>query len=738
MNKYEIGQRIDVVVERVLPFGVFARSDDGIPAYIRRRELDLDMDAEPGIIVREGDHVIATVISQSGHGKHMELSRRATLPDPWPDFARHFGEGSMVRGTVRVLRPRGVFLRIQAGINGFVPLSELSTWTVGKPEELLWVGDEVEAVITHLDMRSKKLVLSIKERIEGRERAVSMVERMDAKAKAQSTVENLSEPSRPEFETLARDQAQRIGKVIVVDDNDEVRNGLVNWLAPRGYDVVGARTIPEAEYLIQDVNEGVIFLDLDLSGKDGLGLARDLHTRDGSMHVCIASDPESLADRASQIQALGVMQVFAKPLNLDEVDHFLSRLGRGEAVPLQWNPVLRPIRSDADSFGRPKDSLPQRHSPIHRLQTALAKLVETMQAEKGIVFEINASSRSVLIIVEAGTLPLNYDARYELDDSPVRDVIANNNIVTESNATRSKRFRKLMSLVNFESCIGVPIETMDGIHRGVFFFHRQRDVFGVQHQHGGKMGSMWLSAILEQQMLDQRMFASSALWLSGELAASFAHEASNKISAIELQHRSLLRIPDLPEKYLTTLLPLQQSINELKALAESFQVVIHSKDKLITFDVNDTMRRAEMLMRAQARKEQARIVMHFGNNLPPTMCSQAALQQVFLHVMVNAIQQMASKQGGRRVLEITTSFEKQSLFPIKIRFCDSGPGIHVQLWERIFDLGFSTRGGTGLGLYIARSLIDSFGGRIAVEESLIPIGTTFLIELPEARQGGEV
>lgn len=72
-------------------------------------------------------------------------------------------------------------------------------------------------------------------------------------------------------------------------------------------------------------------------------------------------------------------------------------------------------------------------------------------------------------------------------------------------------------------------------------------------------------------------------------------------------------------------------------------------------------------------------------------------------------------------------------YPIKLRFTDRGPGIHRQLWEKIFELGFSTRpSGSGLGLLTARSLVEPLGGRICVERSVVPISTTFLVELRAA------
>jgi len=108
---------------------------------------------------------------------------------------------------------------------------------------------------------------------------------------------------------------------------------------------------------------------------------------------------------------------------------------------------------------------------------------------------------------------------------------------------------------------------------------------------------------------------------------------------------------------------------------------------------------------------------------------------VFLNLMLNAVQHMERKQDERRVLAVTTVYEcGDGDRTVKARFSDTGPGIHCQLWEKIFALGFTTKpGGSGLGLYIARSLVESMGGRIFVEESLVPLGTAFVVELPAAR-----
>lgn len=94
------------------------------------------------------------------------------------------------------------------------------------------------------------------------------------------------------------------------------------------------------------------------------------------------------------------------------------------------------------------------------------------------------------------------------------------------------------------------------------------------------------------------------------------------------------------------------------------------------------------------------------------------------------IEQTRDRSGGHVVVGLTTSQDDgQPVYRISIE--DDGPGIHRRLWERIFEMGYSTRlGGNGLGLYIARNLIEGMAGRIFVAESWLGWGSTFVLELP--------
>ncbi len=740
MADYRIGQRVEGIVENVFPFGVFVRLGDTTKAYIRRRDLDLDADVEPAEVVREGDRITGVIINLGNSHKHLELSRRATMCDYWEEFVHHYHEGSVVTGIVQSLNSHGVFVRLLPGLNGFVPLEELATWRVSRPEELFWVDDEIEAIVMRISPGKKKVRLSIKARLEQRAKALGIFDRISGapddsphrKAAAPVGIARYSE----QIESFIH---HNVGPVLVVDDHAEVRGPLAAWLNQCGLEVSQAESLSEGLAQIGQREWRVILIDLNLLEYDGLDLVRFAMEQGSRAHICVMSSHDSLIERAADIELAGVSQVFAKPLDVNELKQFLLRLARGESVP-QWRAMTQTAASVFPAFPDIAAIERKEDSPLHRLQIALDQVTDTLRAQIGLIFGMDPSSRAISVLAQAGDDALKADALYGLCDSPVEDVICEDAPIFENRVSEKAqaRFSKLSDLLKFESCIGVPIRVHEEIRHAAFFFHRDPDAFSKYRVRDARAGATLFAALLAEEAMNRRLRSLHPMLLGGELAAGFGHEVANKISGLELQ---LLQLPihgdrDELQAELANVLNLTL---DLKSTVEAFQQLPRSNEGQMAVDlcdVNATIQRAKLLLRPVARREGVKISQKLAPNLPPVTGSAITLQQVFLNLMLNAVQQMSLRSAEHRVLAISSSAGKEP-FPVQVRFWDTGPGIHKPLWEKIFSPGFSTRNGSGLGLFIARNFLHSLGGRIRVEESFIPLGTTFLVELPSAEPGGD-
>lgn len=215
---------------------------------------------------------------------------------------------------------------------------------------------------------------------------------------------------------------------------------------------------------------------------------------------------------------------------------------------------------------------------------------------------------------------------------------------------------------------------------------------------------------------------------SALVARHFAHEILNPLSTLGLASRRLeARLSPLPER------ERQESREALNAMRAEFAVL---EEMATTF--SDLGRMAEPADRRPIDlNELVRSVyaLHAGGpvrfeteldkSLPAALGDERALRRVVSNLVKNAIE--AQPGGGRIVL-------RTRLAPggVELSIEDSGPGMTEETRRRAFDAGFSTKNrGSGVGLFLARTIVEQHGGRIRIDERSGP-GTVVRVELPGA------
>lgn len=237
-----------------------------------------------------------------------------------------------------------------------------------------------------------------------------------------------------------------------------------------------------------------------------------------------------------------------------------------------------------------------------------------------------------------------------------------------------------------------------------------------------------MSASLKEQM--QKMQRTEQLAVVGELAAGLAHEIKNPLAGIKVAMHVLAEESYLSDEDREVVHKVGHEVTRLELLMKSFlDFARPAKPRLESVDINELVSNS-MTFYTASRKRPTRKTMNVEiikelGRLPRTAADPMQLQQVFLNLVLNAVDAMPD--GGR--LTVRTAFERSDN-AIVVEVTDTGRGIDPERIDRIFEPFFTTKPkGTGLGLSICRQLIEQHRGRISVT-SRPGQGTRFRIALP--------
>ena len=208
----------------------------------------------------------------------------------------------------------------------------------------------------------------------------------------------------------------------------------------------------------------------------------------------------------------------------------------------------------------------------------------------------------------------------------------------------------------------------------------------------------------------------------GLLAAGIAHEVGNPLAAIsslvQLLNRRNIQ-PETREKLQLVDDQLRRIQRTLRELVDFSRPVIHERTRC---DLHATLDAALNIAKYYKRKKGKQIITRYVEGLPPLIIVRDQLVQVFLNLILNAMD--ATEEGG--TIEIRTTIVEGEL---RIDIHDDGQGIPAELRGRVFTPYFTTKvTGTGLGLFVCRNIVQDNSGRIELTEST-SAGTTFTVWL---------
>jgi len=162
MDQLHEGELRQGVVTKLMKFGAFVDLG-GVEGLIFLNDLAWHRVNDPSEVVSEGDQVTVYVANIDKKSGKIGLVLKKVEEDPWRGAAEYYKVDDLVEGTVVRLMDFGAFVEVEAGIEGLVHLSEISSERIRKPSDKLKEGDRVQAIILSIDEENKKLSLSIKD-----------------------------------------------------------------------------------------------------------------------------------------------------------------------------------------------------------------------------------------------------------------------------------------------------------------------------------------------------------------------------------------------------------------------------------------------------------------------------------------------------------------------------------------------------------------------------------------------
>lgn len=162
MNELEEGQIVSGTVARLTNFGAFVNLG-GVDGLVHISELAWKRIKHPSEVVRVGEDVDVRVLGVDRNRERISLSLKQARPDPWTAVLGQVNLGDIIEGRVTKLAKNYVFVEIVEGVEGLVPLSELSEFRVSRPSDVVRSDQDVKVKVIDIKPDQRRITLSLRQ-----------------------------------------------------------------------------------------------------------------------------------------------------------------------------------------------------------------------------------------------------------------------------------------------------------------------------------------------------------------------------------------------------------------------------------------------------------------------------------------------------------------------------------------------------------------------------------------------
>ncbi|MBN1314717.1 MAG: response regulator [Anaerolineales bacterium] len=504
-------------------------------------------------------------------------------------------------------------------------------------------------------------------------------------------------------------------KILIVDDDVELCHLLCSFWKIEGYNPSYVRNGTAAlKHLANEKEQetpiDLVLLDIMMPGIDGIETCRrirtDLNLPD--LPIIMLTARSSIKDRLNALEA-GANDYLTKPFELKEL----------KARSLTWLKLRQENRYRAIAEAK----LRSQHEDLQLAYQAVDRSRQEWKATFSAITDgISVLDENITIVRVNPTLEkiLDLDSDQLIGQSGnniFKEWYNNQNPSPLDNAIRDNQLQTF--IINQPG--GRP-------------YHYRVTIYPLDPENKQRLGAVQvIQDITKETQSQAQLIQSEKMAALGRMAASLAHEINNPLQAIKSGFR-LLSKPTLSEDKRKQFLDVASSeVDRLLTIVDRMLDFHRSAPEIPKpTDINSLIDQVLTLAQKTLHYNQVSVSTDLAQDIPPCFLIAGQFKQVFLNMVLNAVQAMPN--GGSFHIET-----RRVNSNVHIIFADTGEGIEPEKLDKVFDPSFTTKEkGTGLGLAVSYGIVEQHGGHIQVT-SKVGEGSVFKVIVPigEIHNNGE-
>jgi signal transduction histidine kinase len=485
-------------------------------------------------------------------------------------------------------------------------------------------------------------------------------------------------------------------RVLIVDDDAAILEVLEMRLGTMGFEVTATTDPQRAIESLGAVRFDLALIDLRMEPMNGIQLMEALHARQARLPVLIMTAHGTIETAVEAVRR-GAFDYLTKPFVRDELRTKIQRA----LAARRWARDRERLLMIGETFASSGVA-------ARILDAVVQAAVETTEAERSVAFQL--SSGRLVPMASAGSPPTSWSAL----ETAARQAIDKGAPTTVPGA--DGRMIVAAPLVVQRGPVGALVmETPARVEPT----EDDLDLLALFSSQ---------AAIAIRNSLELERLRSGALAALGRMATQVAHELKNPLAGLRLYARHLeqrlekgrdVESAELARKMTSTVDHLAAVVSELTAFGRPKEL------QRAPIALGPLLDECLALARARCPSEGIDVVRTYDTRCPDLHVDARELRKAFLNLILNGLEALQGR--GRLTVGMVWAPDTQM---VTVAIDDSGVGMSDETLARIFDLFFTTKpDGTGLGMAVARSVVDLHGGELSVQ-STAGHGTRVRVRLP--------